>query len=933
MSKGRHTGTTNVYAKDIRRSILHAKKRFISIIVITLLGVMMFSGLQASCHDLRISADSFFDKQKLHDITVQSTLGLTEEDVKALSAVKGVKEAESVYSEEDDIQGMKDADARQTVEFVTLGDQGIDQPYIKKGRLPKKASEAAVTEEFSRTTGLKVGDTFQIAESSDSSDQSSNQTTDSSSAQTSIETSIQSSTQTSDQAAAQTSAQTSTDTTTQTSNQNIDQAAAQNSAQSSTVTTTQTSAHKESEFTITGIVIDPTRMDNPFSSVSYRKNANDKIRAFILENAVDSDIYTSINLRLTGAEKLLCYSTSYEDLTAKVVKRIEDQVMEDREQARTEEVRDQAVQSYQEALQQQMAAAGMGGVQADSSALQAIRDSIDPAVWYVQDRISLSGYSNIRSDADSIESIGTVFPVIFLAVAVLICLTTVARMVDEDRGLIGTYKSLGYTDREIRRKYIVFALLACLIGSIGGSFMAFVAFSKFIFSVFSIMYLLPTYRLGILPGFLISGPLLFFLGVTLSAELACRKQLKEVPAALMRPKAPKAGSRVLLERIPLFWKHMGFLSKVTARNLFRYKGRMLMTILGVGGCMALMLFGFSIRDSVNDLCPKQYQKIQRYGLLAVSSADQNDILCDEIKSDSEVRDWINIEFTSGKVKKDGQEETVQIVVVPDQVNDFSDYTALYALDGKKQKLSEGKIYLTENAATVLDLSEGSRLTLQLRDLSQAEIPITKIVKNYLTNYIYMTESTYEKYFDNYEANAIMAHFSTSCQGLKAQKAYGEELRKLESILSVQVVSESFDDFSGTFRLMNVIVSIVIVMSAALAFTVLFTLSAINMSERERELATIKVLGFYDREVHSYLNRETWVLTLIGILVGIPLGFAFAQTLGVILKLPGIFLEPELHFRSYLYAGGLTLIFAFLVQIMTNRSLDTIDPVTALKSAE
>jgi putative ABC transport system permease protein len=506
MSKGRHTGNTNIYAKDIRRSILHAKKRFISIIVITLLGVMMFSGLQASCHDLRISADSFFDKQKLHDITVQSTLGLTEEDVKALSEVKGVKEAEGVYSEEDDIKGMKDEDARQTVEFLTLGDLGMDQPYLKKGRLPEKASEAAVTEEFSRTTGLKVGDTFQIAENSDSSDQSSNQTTASSSAQTSTETSIQSSTQTSDQAAAQ------------------------NSAQSSTVTTTQTSALKGSEFTITGIVIDPTRMDNPFSSVSYRKNANDKIRAFILEDAVDSDIYTSINLRLTGAGKLLCYSTSYEDLVNKVVKRIENQVMEDREQARTEEVREQAVQSYEEALQKQMAvlqqqmtgtasgtdaagasanvvdiAAGQtdaqtagsstaasSASQADqSSALQSIQDSIDPAVWYVQDRLSLSGYSNIRSDADSIESIGTVFPIVFLAVAVLICLTTVARMVDEDRGLIGTYKSLGYTDREIRKKYMDFALLACLIGSVGGTIMAFVAFPKFIFTVFSIMYLLP----------------------------------------------------------------------------------------------------------------------------------------------------------------------------------------------------------------------------------------------------------------------------------------------------------------------------------------------------------------------------------------------------------------------------------------------------------
>jgi putative ABC transport system permease protein len=430
------------------------------------------------------------------------------------------------------------------------------------------------------------------------------------------------------------------------------------------------------------------------------------------------------------------------------------------------------------------------------------------------------------------------------------------------------------------------------------------------------------------------GPLFFLLGVTLAAELACRKQLKEVPAALMRPKAPKAGSRVLLERMSFFWKRMGFLSKVTARNLFRYKGRMLMTILGVGGCMALMLFGFSIRDSVNDLCPKQYEKIQRYDLLAVANPADNASLCEKIGRDSAIQDWINVEFTSGKVRKGGQEETVQLVVVPDSVEDFSDYTALYDLDGKKLTLTDGNIYLTENAATVLGISEGSSLILQLSDLSQSKVSVNKIVKNYLTNYIFMTETSYKKYFDSFAPNAVMAHFSKACQGKNAkQKAYGEDLSKMEGLLSVQVVSQSIDEFSGTFRLMNVIVSIVIVMSAALAFTVLFTLSAINMSERERELATIKVLGFYDREVHSYINRETWILTLIGILVGIPLGFAFAQTLGIILKLPGIFLETELHFRSYVYAGGLTLIFALIVQIITNRSLDDIDPVTALKSAE
>lgn len=1083
------TTKTNAYAKDIRRSIRHARKRFISIIVITLLGVMMFSGLQASCHDLRLSADAFFDAQKLHDITLQSTLGLTDEDVKALQAVSGVETAEGIYTEEADIA---DTDSKgsavQFVELVTLDSDGTDAPYLKEGRFPEKADETIVTEKFTSDTGLGIGDTFRILKDNTETSESSAAGNDS----------VQEGKDTSASDEGEIDFDTDFD-----------------------VSADAASHIMVSEFAITGIAVDPTRTDNPFSSVSYRTNAGDKVRAFILPEAADNDYYTAVNLRLTGADAMLCYSDSYEDLVLAIKTRIEDEIMKNREQVRTEEVkadarreindaRADAEQELSDAQQkideeeqtlknklanardklddaqkqiedgeqelsnaeqelsdaqaeldaqkssgmQQIASgreqlesmkaqleeqrtnlqnllqAQVSGPAADETSasleqleaqLQTIDETlsaldeqesqlnsriasgqaeidknratveekkkelasakeelagrkadyesgkaegetkiadaqakldaaaaetdekladaeadaaaIDAAQWYVQDRLSLSGYSNIRSDADSIESIGTVFPVVFLTVAVLICLTTIARMVDEDRGLIGTYKSLGFTDREIRRKYITFALSASLIGSAVGTAMAFVGFPEFIFSVFRMMYLLPAYQMGILPGYLVTGPIVFLSGVVFAAEIACRKQLKQAPAALMRPKSPRAGSRVLLECATPIWKRMGFLSKVTARNLFRYKGRMFMTIFGVGGCMALMLFGFAIRDSVSDLCPKQYENIQRCDLLAVTSPQDNDTLLDTIAGDSDVKDSINIELTSAKLKYGDSEETVQLIVVPDDITSFDEYTAMYGLDGTELKLGSDSIYVTENAATVSGFSEGSEVTLQLADLEQTQIPVTKVVKNYLSNYVYMTESTYLQHFDEYEPNAVMLHFSKQCDGLKAQKAYGEKLSRTDGVISVQVVSQSIDEFSGTFRLMNVIVSIVIVMSAALAFTVLFTLSAINMSERERELATIKVLGFYDREVHAYINRETWILTVIGILVGVPLGWAFAQTLSIILKLPGIFLETELHGKSYLYAAGLTAIFALVVQGMTNRSLDRIDPATALKSAE
>ena len=879
------------YTKDIFRNISHSKKRFLAIALITLLGVMMFSGLQASCNDLEKSADAFFDAQHLHDIQIQSTLGLTDDDITALLQDKDVAAAAGIRSVSADIKSSdsKTETLLSDAAVTTLNDAGIDAPYLLKGSLPSAADEALLTEKTAKDGGLSIGDSFTISATED---------TDSSSSSPALSV---------------------------------------------------------TKFKVCGIVTDPTDVDNPFGQVSYCSSQSSSDRVFVKPDAVSGSIYTSVVIELKDAKSYNCYSDDYADYVNDVQTRIENKIRPSAEERRTEEVRadaqktlDDEISASEDALKKQteeaeksLSAAGSQAVpkeqlQAQKAQLEqklkAAQDKIDEekaaqqkkidkmegASWYVMNRTALSGWSNIQSDADSIASIGVVFPVVFFAIAILISLTTVARMIDEDRGLLGTYKSLGFTNQEIQRKYLLYVGMAGLAGSIGGTILAFIAFPSFLFTVFRMMYLLPSYSLSVMPLRAVLGPVLFMGGILLTTVYSCNKELRQSAAALMRPKSPKPGSHVLLERIRPVWRRMSFLRKVTARNLFRYKSRMLMTVLGIGGCMALLIFGFALRDS---------DVISRY---------------------------TNAAITSAKLQTSDGEISVSLVVFPDET-DASEYVNFDKLEASNAgsivsadsgtdstasagtradtgNLETGDIYVTQNAATLLNFSAGDKVSCRLPDLSEADLPVTAVVRNYIGNYMYMNESTYKSYFGDPGYNAVLASFKDSVS-TSAKKAFGTDLKNMSGISAVMVTSELMEQSADTFRLMNVVVAIIIVMSAALAFVVLFTLQTTNISERERELATIKVLGFYDREVHQYINRETWFLTILGVLIGLPLGWLFAQTISVILRLPSISLSVSIHPVSYLYSAVLTLLFALLVQLITNITLNRIDPATALKSVE
>jgi len=557
-------------------------------------------------------------------------------------------------------------------------------------------------------------------------------------------------------------------------------------------------------------------------------------------------------------------------------------------------------------------------------------DDIDMTKWYVQDRNTLSGFSNVKSDASSIQAIGDIFPILFLIIAILISLTTITRMVDEERGLVGTYQALGFTNKEIRRKYMIFAAASCLIGGVIGDVGGYIILPKFLFTVFHIMYLIPNYSIHFDALFGMGGILLFEVGILAATVYAIERKLKNMPATLMRPKAPKSGSRVLLERVGFIWKRLSFLNKVTARNLFRYKKRMFMTIFGIMGCTALLLCGFTIKNTVSEMIPQQYENIYKYDLMAVSLDDDYEELAVKMEEDAEVETYISSRIESVEIFNEAGKKTQLQMIIVENGEELRPY--IHLKDKKKNEfvLGDGDIFLTRNATRILSLEEGDTLTWQNTDLVEATAPFTKSVENYLGNAAYMTVSTYEKMFGEYVPNGVLANFSEEC---KDQAAYADALVREDSVLSAISTEQMAAEFEPAFALINMVVYIVLILAAMLAFVVLFTLSNTNISERERELATIKVLGFYDAEVHSYVNKETIILTGLGILFGMPAGWLLGRYVMGILEFPSLEFYISLYPESYVIAAVVTIVFALAVNMITDRSLNKIDMIEALKSVE
>jgi putative ABC transport system permease protein len=563
--------------------------------------------------------------------------------------------------------------------------------------------------------------------------------------------------------------------------------------------------------------------------------------------------------------------------------------------------------------------------------------NIENPTWYVLDRYSNTGYNSFIQDTGSIENIAKVFPIVFFIVAALISLTSMTRMVEEQRTQIGTLKALGYSKAQIASKYVIYASLACIIGGILGMSVGFALLPKIIWMMYQMMYQMTdtihiSFNLAI-GGIGLALICVCIIGATIYAVL---KELVQTPSALMRPKAPKMGKRVLLEKIPFIWKHLNFSKKVTVRNIFRYKKRFLMTIIGILGCTALIVVGFGIRDSIRCIMPNQFEKVFNYdmqiGLKNGLDESKKQEYITSLNEKTEIEKIVETYITSNTVINQDKEETAQIIV-PKEQNDLDGIINLADVKtGQKVELQENEICLTDKAAELLGVKQGDSITLKDSDGNQRQVKISNIVENYVSHYIYMSKTTYENlYGETYSTNVLFTKNNNLSE--EQEETLATEIMNQSEVASISRISTVMSMLDDTMKSLNYVVIILIVSAGLLAFVVLYNLSNVNISERIRELATIKVLGFYDKEVYLYVTRETVILTAIGIILGLIGGYFLNYFIIGTCEINILRFAKIVQPISYIYAAMITIGFTLIVNLVTYFALKKIDMIESLKSVE
>ena len=564
---------------------------------------------------------------------------------------------------------------------------------------------------------------------------------------------------------------------------------------------------------------------------------------------------------------------------------------------------------------------------------------IENPKWYVQTREdALTEYQGYGDNADRMRSIGKVFPVLFFLVAALISLTTMTRMVEEQRVQIGTMKALGYGKAAIAGKYIGYALIATLGGSIFGVLAGEKILPFIIIYAYMILY-------KHLPAILVPYHMSYALqasgiavACTLIATIAsCYKELAAEPAELMRPAAPKQGKRILLERIGIIWKHLNFTWKSTVRNLIRYKKRFFMTIFGIGGCMALMVVGFGLKDCIYEIVSLQYEKVQFYDAATYMSDDISEEnrqqLHDYLDQNADIKETIEARMQKTDVKSASGKKTLYLMV-PSDNEKIEDFLSFHSRTNKDEvySLKKDEVILTEKMAYLLNVKVGDELTIEDEDRGDQTVTVGAICENYMSHYLYLSPEKYEELY------GVPAEYNTIIYSVKDGKddqieKIGTKLLSMDGVLNVSYTSSIEGRLDDMLRSLNLVIVVLIVSAGMLAFVVLYNLNNINITERQRELATLKVLGFYDGEVASYVYRENILLTIIGSVVGMVLGNLLHRYIILTVEVEEAMFGRQIHWQSYLYSFLFTVAFSLFVNWVMFYKLKKIDMVESLKSVE
>lgn len=896
--------------KDFIRNIKGSLGRFFAIMAIVAIGVAFFAGVTASSGDMKHSSDSYYDEYNMNDIRILSSIGFTSQDIEAVSKVYGVK---AVYkTNTHDV--LVDYDGRENVAHISgvpVGkasddDSYINQLRIKEGRLPQNDKECVVKYEDTRKS-MQVGDviSFKSGTEDDIND-----------------------------------------------------------------------TFKDIEYTVVGIVYTPCYVSYDLGS-SGIGNGHINYCIYVGDDEFKNNYYTECYAVIDGAKDMDTYSDDYKKLIDKYaddIKAISKERLDIRKQTVIDEytkakadkkeelletikknVVDSITEQYQAyypgmdvssmiepyvmpAYEKAVAQFDFDAVNAeyDKKMNETLADS-DSWEWYVLTRESSYSFRDYESSANRMKAIATVFPLFFIIVAGLVCLTTMTRMVEEERGLIGTYKALGYGKATIALKYVIYAFLASLTGAVIGCAAGLRLFPYIIYESWNIIYQMPAIKYAshtILSVVAVASLIL----VTLIATLySCYNELSEVPSALMRPKAPKNGKKILLEHT-FIWKHLSFTKKVTMRNIFLYKKRFFMTVIGIAGCGALITAGFGIKDSVQSIIDNQYGQIIHYDNILVfnknADSDARNNLSDKISSDEYYKSSLMDYAYTAEVKIPGSKDdySTEITVVND-TSAYMDYVTFRTRRSKKTiELDDSGVIISEKLAKDLNVKEGDNVLIHDEDNKQATVKVSGVMEMYINNYIFMTSEYYSQVFGYTPDNNRILGILTS-DGDDIQSVIGDRYLTDNNVKSLTFVKANITRFENMIQSLDLVTWVLIISAGMLAFVVLYNLTNVNISERIREIATIKVLGFYDREVGEYVYRENIILTLIGGVFGLLLGMALHAYIMTTIELDGVMFGTKINISSFLISYGITILFSLLINIFMYPSLKKIPMVESLKSVE
>ncbi len=896
--------------KDFIRNIKGSLGRFFAIMAIVAIGVAFFAGVTASSGDMKHSSDSYYDEYNMNDIRILSSIGFTSQDIEAVSKVSGVK---AVYkTNTQDV--LVDYDGRENVAHISgipVGkasddDSYINQLRIKEGRLPQNDKECVVKYEDTRKS-MQVGDviSFKSGTEDDIND-----------------------------------------------------------------------TFKDTEYTVVGIVYTPCYVSYDLGS-SGIGNGHINYCIYVGDDEFKNNYYTECYAVIDGAKDMDTYSDEYKKLIDKYaddIKAISKERLDIRKQTVIDEytrakadkkeelletikknVEDSITEQYQAyypgmdvssmiapyvktAYEKAVAQFDFDAVNAeyDKKMNETLADS-DSWEWYVLTRESSYSFRDYESSANRMKAIATVFPLFFIIVAGLVCLTTMTRMVEEERGLIGTYKALGYGKATIALKYVIYAFLASLTGAVIGCAAGLRLFPYIIYESWNIIYQMPAIKYAshtILSVVAVASLIL----VTLIATLySCYNELSEVPSALMRPKAPKNGKKILLEHT-FIWKHLTFTKKVTMRNIVLYKKRFFITVIGIAGCGALITAGFGIKDSVQSIIDNQYGQIIHYDNILVfnknADSDARNNLSDKISSDEYYKSSLMDYAYTAEVKIPGSADdySTEITVVKD-TSAYMDYVTFRTRRSKKTiELDDSGVIISEKLAKDLNVKEGDNVLIHDEDNKQATVKVSGVMEMYINNYIFMTSEYYSQVFGYTPDNNRILGILTS-DGDDIQSVIGDRYLTDNNVKSLTFVKANITRFENMIQSLDLVTWVLIISAGMLAFVVLYNLTNVNISERIREIATIKVLGFYDREVGEYVYRENIILTLIGGVFGLLLGMALHAYIMTTIELDGVMFGTKINISSFLISYGITILFSLLINIFMYPSLKKIPMVESLKSVE